>query len=242
MLRVAKSDNTRAKALFTFLESLYENHGVEAPADVFLGMDAIIRVNSRVLLSMMTPGEIDEVLEGRLLEAPLIRRLITGELKASAYSADLHARLLTATGRLADELEPFLRASPSPSYELEEVRESLLDLLRVDAARAVELASQMVQSGVWRSDDVASLYVTESAGSVTRRIGFNLTALKRHWGEGFALVLASASTLGYPREWDLNGHPQDLTVPVDPVLARGLASYGLTKDSDLGGDPFDHFE
>jgi hypothetical protein len=122
------------------------------------------------------------------------------------------------------------------------VRESLLDLLRVDAARAAELAQRMVLSGEWRSDDVASLYVSESVGSLTRRIGFNLTALKHHWGEDFALMLASAGTLGYPREWDLNGHPQDLTMPVDPVLARGFASYGLAKDRDLGGSSLDHFE
>lgn len=239
MLRAAKAEPRVSKRVFDFLDGLYEAHGVDGHVDAFLGLDANIRVNARLLLGMMVGTEVDEVLNVRIIDAGLIRRLVTGELRASAYSADVHARLLAAAARLAAELEAYLEMSPSPSLEQDVVRESLLDLLRIDAVRAVALATRMVESLQWRADDVASLYVTESVGSETRRVGFNLTVLKRHWGDDFSALLAGSSTLGYPREWDAHGHPQDLVESVDSALARALASFGLLNAIDLGGRPDD---
>lgn len=241
MARSANADRTLAARLFRFLDSLYERHGIDGPIDAFLQLDSRIRVNARLLLPLMTDDELDAVLKVEIRETRLVRRLVTGDLRAESYSGDVHSKLVEAAGRLALELEPHLEASGSPSYGEYEVRESLLDLLRVDAPRAISLATRMVDLLRWRADDVASLYVTESIGSETRRIGFRLSALQRHWGTDFATHLANADSLGYPRQWDLAAPPTEQVGPVDESLARGLASYGLQHGKDLNSGDSDDF-
>ena len=98
----------------------------------------------------------------------------------------------------------------------------------------------MIDTGKWRADDVASLYVTESTENETRRIGFSLSVLKSHWGVEFADHLSKARSLGYPTEWDNAGPPIERAMPVDDVLARAISSFGLQHAMDLNArDPYD---
>jgi len=116
MFRSANADRSLTTKLYGFLDDLYENHDVEGEVAAFLGLDAKIRVNVRLLLPMMTDEELDRALAVEIRKTRLLRRLVTGELRASSYSATVHSKLLAAANRLADELEPHLEASPSPSW------------------------------------------------------------------------------------------------------------------------------
>jgi hypothetical protein len=241
IFRSARADPKVARRVFGFLDHLYENHGVVGPVDAFLGLNARIRVNARLLLPLMKPRELDELLRIDIRQTRLLRRLVVGELRASSYSAEVHAKFLAAGERLALALELHLESCPSPSFVEQETREGLLDLLRIDASRAAAFATRMCDSHGWRADDVASLYVTERVGNESRRIGFSLTALRRHWGADFAAHLASADSIGYPLEWDATGAPNEQESAVDASLARALASYGLKHAIDLNVGDLDDF-
>lgn len=145
-----------------------------------------------------------------LFEPPMRKALTDQRLLGFLPDGPLQKWVEAARATFREHLVSRLRESATPSYENQAARADLADLLNTDIEVGRSLVEQLLASGSWLCEDVASLYAIELEGPIVS--GVNLEQLELDLGRDLMLTLVRGAE---PPEREMGPGPV-------PVAQRSL--------------------
>lgn len=230
---IARSaDATQPATMVMLLENLHGRYGPKfGERDPGL-LRGVIEQQATALLPRLHTEELRQIHNPEsesAIDRPLLRAVLTSQQVEYLPPGDLKVWVEVSRAKLQSSLQAELTEAPTPSIDLREVRELILDLLRLSPNEARATIKSALDAGRWRADDIASIYALTYRGDDGPIVaGIAMDQLRRDLGNDLVHRLSEDEGLGgFPDEWVGDGPGRDIALPITIDNARMIAAYCL---------------